>query len=156
MERGWSGNQQDTVDLVGRRDRRATAHPGDRAVQRSATERHLTMQATVTWSYRTLGPRAARLLRWLAVFAGPVDLATVEWLLGDDPLTRSRCWWTSRWCWPSRAPSGQHLPDARPDPGVRGAAAGRGGRGAGRPGPARGLVGARVATGPPRARTAGR
>ena len=44
------------------------------------------MQATVTWSYRTLGPRAARLLRWLAVFAGPVDLATVEWLLGDDPL----------------------------------------------------------------------
>ena len=55
-------------------------------MQRSATERHLTMQATVTWSYRTLGPRAARLLRWLAVFAGPVDLATVEWLLGDDPL----------------------------------------------------------------------
>jgi predicted ATPase len=48
--------------------------------------RHATMQATVTWSYRTLGPRAARLLRWLAVFAGPVDLATVEWLLEDDPL----------------------------------------------------------------------
>ncbi len=44
------------------------------------------MQATVTWSYRTLGPRAARLLRWLAVFAGPVDLPTVEWLLDDDPL----------------------------------------------------------------------
>jgi predicted ATPase/class 3 adenylate cyclase len=48
--------------------------------------RHTTMQATVTWSYRTLGPRASRLLRWLAVFSGPVDLATVEWLLGDDPL----------------------------------------------------------------------
>ncbi|GAB3968605.1 hypothetical protein GCM10027615_20800 [Plantactinospora veratri] len=44
------------------------------------------MQATVTWSYRTLGPRAARLLRWLAVFSGPVDLVTVEWLLNDDPL----------------------------------------------------------------------
>jgi predicted ATPase len=49
-------------------------------------QRHRTMQATVTWSYRTLGPRAARLLRWLSVFAGPVDLSTVEWLLEDDPL----------------------------------------------------------------------
>ncbi len=53
---------------------------------RSTAARHATMQATVTWSYRTLGPRAARLLRWLAVFSGPVDLATVEWLLDDDPL----------------------------------------------------------------------
>ncbi|MEV1287120.1 adenylate/guanylate cyclase domain-containing protein [Micromonospora sp. NPDC049679] len=53
---------------------------------RSAAQRHVTMQATVSWSYRTLGPRAARLLRWLAVFSGPVDLATVEWLLEDDPL----------------------------------------------------------------------
>ncbi|GGM31903.1 hypothetical protein GCM10011608_15610 [Micromonospora sonchi] len=58
----------------------------NRAGTRSAAERHLTMQATVTWSYRTLGPRAARLLRWLAVFAGPVELPTVEWMLGDDPL----------------------------------------------------------------------
>jgi predicted ATPase/class 3 adenylate cyclase len=48
--------------------------------------RHATMQATVTWSYRTLGPRAARLLRWLSVFAGPVDLATLEWLLDEDVL----------------------------------------------------------------------
>jgi predicted ATPase/class 3 adenylate cyclase len=48
--------------------------------------RHATMQATVGWSYRTLGPRAARLLRWLSVFAGPVDLATLAWLLEDDPL----------------------------------------------------------------------
>ncbi|RIV37158.1 ATP-binding protein [Micromonospora radicis] len=62
------------------------ADPTTREASRSALERHLTMQATVTWSYRTLGPRAARLLRWLAVFAGPVDLRTVEWLLGDDPL----------------------------------------------------------------------
>jgi len=53
---------------------------------RSAAQRHVTMQATVSWSYRTLGPRAARLLRWLSVFSGPVDLATVEWLLQDDPL----------------------------------------------------------------------
>jgi predicted ATPase len=48
--------------------------------------RHATIQATVTWSYRTLGPGAARLLRWLAVFAGRVDLPTIEWLLGEDPL----------------------------------------------------------------------
>jgi predicted ATPase/class 3 adenylate cyclase len=51
-----------------------------------ATARHASLQATVGWSYRTLGPRASRLLRRLAVFAGPVDLATVEWFGGDDPL----------------------------------------------------------------------
>ncbi|NJP31400.1 ATP-binding protein [Micromonospora thermarum] len=85
-DRGWMGNQQDTVDLVAAAAGMSPPSPATRAVQRSATERHLTMQATVTWSYRTLGPRAARLLRWLAVFAGPVDLPTVEWLLEDDPL----------------------------------------------------------------------
>jgi predicted ATPase/class 3 adenylate cyclase len=82
---GAAGNQDDTVDLnaaaVGEQRSQQT-----RAALRSATQRHATMQATVTWSYRTLGPRAARLLRWLSVFAGPVDLATVEWLLNDDPL----------------------------------------------------------------------
>lgn len=51
-----------------------------------AGSRHATMQATVMWSYRTLGPEAARLLRVLAVFAGPVDLSTVEWLMEGDPL----------------------------------------------------------------------
>ncbi|WFE94947.1 adenylate/guanylate cyclase domain-containing protein [Micromonospora sp. WMMD987] len=86
VDRGWAGNQQDTVDLVAAATGQTPPSPAHRAVQRSATERHLTMQATVTWSYRTLGPRASRLLRWLAVFAGPVDLATVEWLLGDDSL----------------------------------------------------------------------
>ncbi|MEH0938719.1 ATP-binding protein, partial [Micromonospora psammae] len=86
VERGWAGNQQDTVDLVAAAAGGAPPSPAHRAVQRSATERHLTMQATVTWSYRTLGPGAARLLRWLAVFAGPVDLPTVEWLLDADPL----------------------------------------------------------------------
>lgn len=85
-ERGWSGNQEDTVDLVAAAAGASPPSPASRAVQRSAVERHLTMQATVTWSYRTLGPRAARLLRWLAVFANPVDLPTVEWLLEDDPL----------------------------------------------------------------------
>jgi predicted ATPase/class 3 adenylate cyclase len=51
-----------------------------------AALRHATLQATVTWSYRTLAPPAARLLRWLSVFAGGVDLPTMEWLLGADPL----------------------------------------------------------------------
>jgi predicted ATPase len=83
--RSWVANQHDTVDLAAAAVGEAPS-PGARAVARSALQRHATMQATVTWSYRTLGPRAARLLRWLSVFAGPVDLATVEWLLGDDPL----------------------------------------------------------------------
>jgi predicted ATPase len=48
--------------------------------------RHRTMDATVEWSYRTLRPDAARLLRWLSVFAGRVDLSTVETVLGADPL----------------------------------------------------------------------
>ncbi|MEU8077346.1 adenylate/guanylate cyclase domain-containing protein [Catellatospora citrea] len=51
-----------------------------------AHARHATMQATVTWSYRTLPDDAARLLRWLSVFAGPVSLAGVEWLMDGDPL----------------------------------------------------------------------
>ena len=49
-------------------------------------DRHRTMQAAVSWSYRTLDGRAARLLRWLSVFAGPVDLPAIEWLHDGDPL----------------------------------------------------------------------
>jgi predicted ATPase/class 3 adenylate cyclase len=65
-------------DVIGTLDAgRAEADPADR---------HATLHATVEWSYRTLGPRAARLLRWLSVFAGRVDLTMVEWLLDEDPL----------------------------------------------------------------------
>jgi hypothetical protein len=49
-------------------------------------DRHRTMRAALTWSYRTLDDSAARLLRWLSVFAGPVDLPMVESLHGGDPL----------------------------------------------------------------------
>lgn len=56
------------------------AGPGDDC------DRHRTMQAAIGWSYRTLGDPAARLLRRMAVFAGPVELAAVEHLLGTDPL----------------------------------------------------------------------
>ena len=52
----------------------------------TAAGRHATIQATVSWSYRTLGADAAAMLRRLAVFASPVDLAAVEWLTGSDPL----------------------------------------------------------------------
>lgn len=48
--------------------------------------RHATMQAAVNWSYRTLPTEAAKLLRWLSVFSGPIDLSTVECLIGKDPL----------------------------------------------------------------------
>jgi predicted ATPase/class 3 adenylate cyclase len=48
--------------------------------------RHRTMEAAVDWSYRTLPADAARLLRWLSVFAGPVELSTVEHIFGADPL----------------------------------------------------------------------
>ncbi|MER7164785.1 adenylate/guanylate cyclase domain-containing protein [Micromonospora sp. NPDC000207] len=82
----WTGQQHDTVDLVAAARGATPPTSATRAVRRSAVERHATMQATVTWSYRTLGPRAARLLRWLSVFARPVDLATMQWLLDDDPL----------------------------------------------------------------------
>ncbi|WP_432985193.1 ATP-binding protein [Dactylosporangium sp. CA-233914] len=51
-----------------------------------ASDRHRTMQAAVGWSYRTLDPRSARLLRWLSVFASPVDLPAIEWLHDGDPL----------------------------------------------------------------------
>lgn len=44
-----------------------------------------TLAGSVDWSYRHLGERGAALLRRLAVFADPVDLATVEWC-GDDAL----------------------------------------------------------------------
>ena len=50
-----------------------------------AADRHGSMTANLDWSYRTLGERAAGLLQRLAVFAGPVDLAAVEWC-GDDAL----------------------------------------------------------------------
>jgi predicted ATPase len=62
------------------------AHQGAAAAFGGTPPRHRTMDATVEWSYRTLPPDAARLLRWLSVFAGPVELSTVETVLGADPL----------------------------------------------------------------------
>ncbi|WP_203902037.1 ATP-binding protein [Virgisporangium aliadipatigenens] len=53
---------------------------------RAGTGRHSTMSASLEWSYRTLPPGPARLLRRLSVFHGPVELSTVEAVHGDDPL----------------------------------------------------------------------
>jgi predicted ATPase/class 3 adenylate cyclase len=53
-----------------------------------ARYRHSTLRATVNWSYRTLPADAATLLRQLAVFAGPLDLATVEWVAGPAAVDR--------------------------------------------------------------------
>ncbi|GAA1805122.1 adenylate/guanylate cyclase domain-containing protein [Planosporangium flavigriseum] len=49
-------------------------------------DRHRSLRATLAWSYRTLDRPAARLLRRLSVFAGPVTLPAIEWLGGGDPL----------------------------------------------------------------------
>jgi predicted ATPase/class 3 adenylate cyclase len=48
--------------------------------------RHATMRATVGWSYRTLPPAAARLLRLMSVFSAPAELAAIAWLVDQDPF----------------------------------------------------------------------
>nr|WP_221378518.1 adenylate/guanylate cyclase domain-containing protein [Actinoplanes polyasparticus] len=48
-------------------------------VNAEAEDRHGSLTANLDWSYRTLSTPAAGLLRRLAVFAGTVDLGTVEW-----------------------------------------------------------------------------
>lgn len=45
--------------------------------------RHESLTGNLDWSYRSLGERAAGLLRRLAVFAGPLELSTVEWCSAD-------------------------------------------------------------------------
>jgi predicted ATPase/class 3 adenylate cyclase len=77
--------------LAGRLDAELSGKGGDLlgtldAGRGAAIGRHATLEAAVRWSYRTLDPESARLLRALSVFAGPVDLATAAWLLDGDPL----------------------------------------------------------------------
>jgi predicted ATPase/class 3 adenylate cyclase len=73
-------------DLLGALDAGRGEGGQSEETRRVASRRNATLQATVAWSYRTLGPRPARLLRWMSVFSGPVELSTVEWLLGGDAL----------------------------------------------------------------------
>ncbi|MBB5871479.1 putative ATPase/class 3 adenylate cyclase [Allocatelliglobosispora scoriae] len=79
LEAELDGRQPDPLGAL-------DAGRGASADAMDASSRHATMQATVMWSYRTLSAESARLLRALAVFAGPVDLSTVEWLIAGDPL----------------------------------------------------------------------
>ncbi|WP_433083020.1 adenylate/guanylate cyclase domain-containing protein [Dactylosporangium sp. CA-052675] len=72
------------ADRIG--DVLGTLDAGSPAAFDEASDRHRTMQAAVGWSYRTLDARSARLLRWLSVFASPVDLPAIEWLHDGDPL----------------------------------------------------------------------
>jgi predicted ATPase len=72
------------AQLAGRLDDPLTALDGP-AAEAGAGDRHASLTGSLDWSYRTLGDRASGLLRRLAVFAGPVELSTVEWC-GDDAL----------------------------------------------------------------------
>jgi predicted ATPase/class 3 adenylate cyclase len=76
------------AELIGRLDDlMSTLDAGTSTVDSGRpVSRHATIEATVSWSYRTLDPVASRLLRWMSVFAGPLDLPAIEWLLGEDPL----------------------------------------------------------------------
>ena len=73
------------AQLAGRLDDPIAALDAGRATAGPESARHDTLTGSLDWSYRTLGESAAGLLRRLAVFAGPVDLSTVEWC-GDDAL----------------------------------------------------------------------
>jgi predicted ATPase/class 3 adenylate cyclase len=74
-------------DLLGTLDGSA-GQTGEYSVVTVGRHRHSTVRATVDWSYRTLPPEAANLLRKLSVFAGPVDLAAIEWFAGAGAVDR--------------------------------------------------------------------
>ncbi|MDQ7908153.1 BTAD domain-containing putative transcriptional regulator [Phytohabitans sp. ZYX-F-186] len=63
------------ADLLARLDDHLGVLVGGR---RTGAERHRTMRATIQWSYDLLGIPERALLRRLAVFAGPFDLAAAE------------------------------------------------------------------------------
>jgi predicted ATPase/class 3 adenylate cyclase len=73
-------------DLLGTLDAGRAEPVGGAEAAGDPADRHRTMQAALGWSYRTLDDRAARLLRWMSVFAGPVELPAIESMFGADPL----------------------------------------------------------------------
>jgi predicted ATPase len=74
-------------DLLGTLDA-GHGQTGEFALVTVGRHRHSTLRATVDWSYRNLPPDAATLLRQLSVFAGGVDLATVEWFAGPHSISQ--------------------------------------------------------------------
>jgi predicted ATPase/class 3 adenylate cyclase len=74
-------------DLLGTLDV-STGMTGEFTTITLTRHRHSTLRATVDWSYRNLPPGAATLLRQLSVFAGGMDLQTVEWVAGPGAVTQ--------------------------------------------------------------------
>ena len=74
-------------DLLGTLDV-STGMTGEFTAITLTRHRHSTLRATVDWSYRNLPGRAAALLRQLSVFAGGVDLQTVEYVAGAGSVTQ--------------------------------------------------------------------
>ncbi|MGH3658264.1 MAG: ATP-binding protein, partial [Micromonosporaceae bacterium] len=72
-------------DVLGVLDGSVT-DPPDPYDPAAAGGRHSALTTTVDWSYRTLAARPARLLRWMAVFSGRVDLPSIERLYGESCL----------------------------------------------------------------------
>ncbi|MBX6387650.1 MAG: AAA family ATPase [Frankia sp.] len=63
-------------------DRFALLRGGDR----SAPDRHQTLLAVIDWSWRLLGERERRALRWLSVFPDGFTIDAASELLGEDAL----------------------------------------------------------------------
>ncbi|HEY7222697.1 MAG TPA: adenylate/guanylate cyclase domain-containing protein [Micromonosporaceae bacterium] len=74
-------------DLLGTLDV-STGLTGEFTTVTLTRHRHSTLRATVDWSYRNLPGGAASLLRQLSVFAGAIDLPTVEWIAGPGAVTQ--------------------------------------------------------------------
>jgi predicted ATPase/class 3 adenylate cyclase len=74
-------------DLLGTLDV-STGLTGEFTTITLTRHRHSTLRATVDWSYRNLPGAAAALLRQLSVFAGGVDLRTVEQVAGAGAVTQ--------------------------------------------------------------------
>lgn len=74
-------------DLLGTLDV-STGLTGEFTTITLTRHRHSTLRATVDWSYRNLPGAAATLLRQLSVFAGGVDLQTVEHVAGAGAITQ--------------------------------------------------------------------
>ena len=55
-------------------------------LQPGGSRRQHTMEATVDWSYRLLGPDEQRLFEELSVFGGGFDLAAARWVATGDPV----------------------------------------------------------------------
>jgi predicted ATPase/class 3 adenylate cyclase len=70
-------------DIAARLDERFRLLSGKR---RGDSERHQTLEATIDWSFRLLGPTEQRVFERLSVLAGTFDSATAEAVAGGDGI----------------------------------------------------------------------